>query len=409
MSKYYPLEGTREKFYPIDQNFTNFNNVAYVGNSISKYEQRATVLSNEDIFINLTQFNPIESNVIIPAAYNDARPTAILPYKASAYKLCVHAVYLPENSIYLFEWADTVTPVTGPTYDKYTVTVRYYDGVNPATSITVPLQFVPYYKEDEVFGRVKRVFEISQVIESLNQAYATAFSTLGVVACNPPVFVMDKNTSLIGIYADQRMNPPGQSNYLNPDPTTWVDNPGFVTITLGYNFWVSQWFTSSFPSLIIGSNIDGDQNTLLKIYNNSDPTLFTTIGGVTYYNIWQSNSTTDLFSTVEKVLITSSLQTRPQYTSITAVSSITNIIPNSMNSINILLDFPLTLSSANNSEVSAPITYMPTRNDWQDLVVEDSLNLLNYRIFVQRTSGVLTQVFLNPGQCCSVKLLFRLK
>jgi hypothetical protein len=410
--KYYPLDNQPTKYYPTDKNFTNFNNVSYVGDSLSKYETHFTDLSEENILIQLNQYNPVNNNTQIQAAYESTRTSPILPYRPDKYSVCVHSVMLPETSIFLFEWIDTITNINGFRYDKYTVSARYWDG-NAVSSITLPLQFFPYIFSD-INGPVKRVYEINQCIISLNNAFQNVFNTLGITF-SPPRFVFDKNTSLISIYCDSRYNLPGGANEFNPNPLSWTDEPGVPNVKIGWNFWVNQWFGSTFPSIIISEIPDDNQAVILSVYNNYNPNLFIQYGnppaGQTYYEIVQANSSTDLFSTVEKILVTTSISIRPQYSSITGFISATQISQGiqSNQTISILLDFPLSLSSYNNSEISAPISYTPQTYLWQDIITEQPLSLVDYRIFVQRSNGVITPVFLNPGQMCSVKLLFVLR
>lgn len=409
--KFYPLDPRKDREYPLDKNFTNFNNVQYVGDSISKYDTRYTNLSEEDIFIILNKYNPIENTMNIPMQYDDSRQTSILPYKADRYKLCVISAYIPETSIYLFEWVNQVVPAVGSTYNKYTITVEYWNGTT-LTSTTVPLDFIPYVLSDVGSG-LQRVFEINQCIVSLNDAYLQAFANLGITSgtCYAPKFYFNKNNSIITVVADTRMNPLGGVNQFINNPLDWIQDGTTTFVRMGWNYWVGQWFDSTFPSVVIGNNIDGNESIVLSVFDTSDPAQIIQYQGIgqTYYEINQANSSTDLFSTVEKVVVTSNIQVRPQYTSITSIGSINNIQPNSMQYLNILADFPTTISSFNNGESSAPLIFTPLHHAWTDIVTQDNLNLLSYKIFVQRTSGVLTPLALFPGQLCSLKILFRLK
>jgi len=201
-------------------------------------------------------------------------------------------------------------------------------------------------------------------------------------------------------------------------------------VRIGLNYWVSQWFQSSFPCTIVSQDPSALIACWLNIYNDYSPNRFTiypygvangTIpsaynpaisnGGnqLIFYQIFQFNSTTELFSDVQKVVVVSNLQERPSNSRITGFESINNITPNSMQNINILLDFGYTVSSFNNKESTSPIEYTTPWHMWQDILTQDQLVNLSYQVYVQRTSGILTLLELLPGEMSSVKLMFRLK
>lgn len=446
--KFYPLEPKEEKYYPLDKNFTNFNNVQYYGDSISKYDKRFTNLSDENIIVNLNQYNPSNNTDNIPMSYNETRLSALLPYRADSYALCVSNVYIPTTSIYLFEWQDNITYNTGVTRPKYKITavVNNIDGIADGV-YEQTLSFFPYVQSDTNPGAVKRVFEINQCIQSLNDAFVAMWFNMGVdsftkynTICYPPSFQLDIDTSLIYLVVDQRMNPPliakgpniGNTNpsFTNPNAFSYPIGDNASWINIGLNYWISQWFQSSFPCTIISKNPSDDVACYLNVYNDYNPTRFTTYpygvlngtipsaynppisdGGnqIIFYKIYQFNSTTELFSDVQKVIVTSNLQIRPTNTRVTAIGSIANIVPNSMQYINTLIDFGHTVSSFNNSESASPIDYRPPWHMWLDVLSQDQITQLSYNVFVQRNNGVLTPLELLPGEMCSVKLMFRLK
>lgn len=439
-TKYYPLEPHTEKFYPIDQNFTNYNNVSYYGDQISKYEKRYTNLSDENIILNLNQFNPINNLVPIDMGYSDTREQPILPYKADAYALCVSSVYIPSTSIYLFEWVDKVVANNGVEYDKYGIQIEINNipGL-PDGVYSWPLKFVPYIQTDST-GPVKRVFEINQCIVSLNNAFKELWDSLGVstltdynTVCYPPSFQLDTESSLIYVIADQRINPPSLPGGLVPNPafikssiTDYVVGAGESWLVIGFNYWVHQWFQSSFPCTIVSTDPSNPVACYLNIYNDFSKSRFITypygdanapypsaydpdITFRIFYQLYQFNSTTELFSTIQKILVQSSLQVRPSYTTITAQGSYANINPDSMQFINTLIDFYHTASSFNNNEVSGPIEYIPPWHMWLDILTQDQIKNISFQVFVQRTDGVLNKLQLMPGEMCNIKLLFRLK
>jgi hypothetical protein len=401
------------KYYPLDQEFTNYNNVQYYGNSISKYDRHITSMSDENVFIQLNLFNPVVSQRPIVCSYEDNRQQPIIPYKPNKYGLCVNSVYLPSESIYLFEWVDTITPIGGLAYNKYTINVRYWDG-NVLRNRQEVVNFTPYFDVD-INGPVKRVYEINQCLQSLNDAYARAFAHFPI-PYEPPRFVMDKETSLIYIICDIRYNDytnAGNANAYNSIPATWTDQAGIVNIQLSWNYWVHQWFAQTFNGSIVRQQINEFEFFRTGPFFTGDATQVFTLGGQSYYKMYQANSTTELFSTVEKIVIVSDLPIRNSYTSVTGFGSATALsnptIQNSNQFLSILIDFPLTLSSYNNTEIEAPIVYTPKLHYWIDIESETPISRVNYRIYVQRTDGTLSDVLLYPGQCATVKLLFRLK
>jgi hypothetical protein len=440
--KFYPLENHPEKYFPIDKNFTNFNNVQYYGDSIGKYDKRLTNLSDENIIINLSQFNPTSNTFNIPMAYIETRDAPILPYKADSYALCVASCYIPSTSIYLFEWIDTVTPQSGINYDKYTITIEVNNVAGMADGVTTrALEFVPYVRSDATNG-IKRVFEINQCVVSLNNAFKDMWNIdLNILpadyntVCYPPTFQLDVESSLIYILLDERVNPasypaPGTPNpsFNNSDVNTYDLASSWIKIS--FNYWVHQWFQSSFPCSIVSTNPIDLIACTLNIFNDFsnerfinypygvangnipsayDPEISDGVNQLIFYQLYQFNSTTELFSTVQKVIITSSIQVRPNYTRITAEGSANNITPSSMQYIGTLLDFSHTVSSFNNGESASPIEYTPVLHVWQDLLTQDQINQLSYAIHVQRTDGTLTSLQLLPGEMCNIKLMFRLK
>jgi hypothetical protein len=410
-SKFYPLDPNPQFNYPLDRQFSGFNNVSYVGDNLSKYDTRYTNISSENIYMNLNQPNPITNTQSIPMSYSDTRPISILPYKASSYAVCVISAYIPETSIHLFEWQDLITPTNGTPYDKYTISAEYWDGTGPLQSADAKLDFTPYYQTD--LGGIQRVFDINQCLTSLNNGFSDLFDTMNIdsTICDPPKFYLNKENSIITIVCDTRMNPLGGANEYVQDPTEWEESNATSFIRIGWNYWVQQWFGTTFSGVVTNSSVNSSSSFILSIYNTSDPEQIITYPPATqtYYEMNQNTSSTDLFSTVEKVVIVSNIQTRPQYTSISAVGSLNNITPNSMQSLNILADFPITISSFNNGESSAPLVLAPLHHMWTDILTQDNLNIINYDIFVQRTDLTLNRLSLMPGQMCAVKLAFRLK
>lgn len=432
------------KFYPFDPKGPNslitnsptirYANTSYSGDDISIYAPplHTSLFTEESININLIKYNPQNAQNDIEAAYNEVRTSPVLPYRSDKYKVCMHSVFLPEDSIALFNWQDIIVPSDGsPEYAKYSITVEYRP-INSLViyNVTIPLEYVPYYQTD-IIG-IKRVFSIDQCLQSLNKAYKDAFADLiiqsagpNVLTAKPPYFYMENNTSLISFLFDPSQQGIGIQSETNPllytEPT--YSNQSFVRLSMNFN--VHCWFADTFGSVIppsINGQLVPKQNEPIYSYLRtfyrqepgyivSIPVLIPPITNVSFWKITQMNSTTDLFSDVVRILVVSNtINTRPLYTQFSSIEQIdTTNITSSMSSINILGDFAYTQSTYNNSEVSAPISYSSNPHNWLDIMTEEPLRLLSYRILVLRSNGVLSPVLLKPGKCCFLKLIFSLK
>lgn len=414
-----------KKFYPFDpRNNQNYNvgpalryaNTSYEGDSVSIYNSplKTSIYSEEDIHLTLNKYNPFNSQIPILAQYTETRQSPILPYKSNSYKVCVAGCILPETSIYLFEWEDTVTLPDNTQYAKYTVTVEYSDGSGlPPAVQTESLEFFPYYTQDTQANGRRRVYSIDQVLQSINQAFSVAIIALKASAglnadYKSPYFYMERNSSLISFLFD--FSQQGATNLTIENPLNYLNTEIYIRIS--FNFNVHQWFADTFPSIIpdIGE-ISNLPYAYLKTFLRREPNYQVTVDATPYWRITQMNSSTDLFSTVEKIIIVSNINTRPTYSSILGLSSLNNVNanPSSMSSINVLAQFPYTLSSFNNEEISKPLILQPPFHTWLDIITEQPIRELSYQILVLRTTGIVSEVTLMPGQVCSLNLIFSLK
>ena len=403
-NKYFPFDQTYRRIQ--DSPRLSYSGVAYQGDEVSIYDNplHTSIYSQEDIKITLNQYNPEGSQTYVDARYTETRSMALLPYRPDQYKCCLYSAFIPATAIYLFEWVDQVVPTNtnNPPYDKYTVTVEYCDGINPVAISTEKLQFVPYYTTDSNAGSIKRVFSVDQVLQSLNDAIDNAYTDVGAPS-NPAYFYLNSDGIISFLFdpADQ-----GGVNEFVTNPLNYVTTDSFVRISV--NFWVAKFFGSSFPSIVLRNEISDQPYMYFKTYKRTEPNYVTVVDGVNYWNIRQQNSTIDLFSDIEKIVVLSNLRTRPSFTNILGIgSSASN--PSSMSSINSLGEFNYSLSSINNADISKPIIYYTTLHQWLDIQGSEPLEQLSYQIFTLRQNGFLTPIVLEAGSSCSIKLLFSLK
>lgn len=405
-----------KKYYPFDQTYRSiqegprmqYTGVNYVGDEVSIYDNplHTSIYSQEDIKITLNEYNRVGSQRFKEAKYTETRQMALLPYRPEQYKCCLYSAFIPATAIYLFEWNDTVVPDNPavPPYDKYTVTVEYCDGAT-VTSVTEPLIFVPYYSTDSNPNSIKRVFNVDQVIQSINNALSAAYTSLsgaGVTA-EPATLYMDSD-GLINILFDYSQQ--GVNNINIQNPLSFDTNEEFIRIS--FNFWVAKFFGSSFPSVVLQNEISNLPYMYIKLYNRIQPNYTVSINSVNYWNVKQQNSTIDLFSDIEKIVVLSNLRTRPSYTNILGVGSSASV-PSSMSSINSLGEFNYSLSSVNNADISKPIIYYTKLHQWLDILGTEPLEQLSYQLFCLRQNGILTPIEIEPASSCSIKLLFSLK
>ena len=151
------------------------------------------------------------------AKYSENRVTAILD-KPSDYEMAVMRFSVPSTNIPLFFWRDNYFGITlthaGTDYFQY-------------------LQFIP---NTSVVGARKTIYSVQEVVDSFNQAFATAFALIpggSITSTQPPQMLYDPVTDLlslnveqtyltdgIDIYWNQALNPYMYSfqNFYNEDP-----------------------------------------------------------------------------------------------------------------------------------------------------------------------------------------------
>lgn len=406
MSRYYPFDRTYKSIQEGPR--MNYAGVNYAGDEVSIYDNplHTSIYSQEDIKITLNKYNPEGSQSYTDARYTETRSMALLPYRPEQYKCCLYSAFIPATAIYLFEWVDQVVPLDTniAPYDKYTVTVEYCDG-STVTSQSETLQFVPYFSTDSNPNSIKRIFSVDQVLQSLNTAIKSAYIALagaGVTA-RAAQFYMGSD-GLIGFLFDPSQQ--GANNLNIQDPLNYDNTEEFIRISI--NFWVAKFFGSSFPSVVLPNEISSLPYLYFKTYERLEPDYNVTINSIDYWNIKQQNSTIDLFSDIEKIVVLSNIRTRPSYTNILGVGS-SSTAPSSMSSINSLGEFNYSLSSVNNADLSKPIIYTTNLHQWLDIQGTEPLEQLSYQLFTLRQNGFLTPIILEAGSSCSIKLLFSLK
>ncbi len=413
-----------KKYYPFDPKqqesmlgpTLRYNSTSYEGDSISIYSRPAhtSLYSEEDIYVSMNKFNPTNALFPIECSYFEQRQSPILPYKSLQYKLCMASVHIPENSIQLFNWDDKIRLEDGTEIDKYVITVEYNNGSSPTQESIIPLEFVSFYKSDEV-SNIKRVYSIDQCLQSLNSAFARAYTILAIPGSSPPLlakppkFYLDTHTGLINFlfdYGNQGLTVINES-----DPTEYQNYPGESWVRISFNYNVYMWFSDSFPNIIPSGLVSpiplssDPKYSYLKTYQRIEPDYNINLFGTNYWNISQTHNTTALFSNVSRILITSNIDTRPIYTSYIEPNQ-NNSNPSSMNSINILGDFHIENFSSSNV---VQFDGHSTGHQWKDILTEQPLRTLSFNILALRNDGSITQVLLSPGKMASVKLIFSLK
>lgn len=408
--------------YHVPQQNTRFpvnSSSVYYGANKNVYENRYTDLSDEDILVVLRAFNTnvLESNISVPAVYSEQRTQSILPFKPNKYKVAVLGVYTDSTLIPLFNFANNI----------YTVTLSLLNvpDLSPAfvnISYTIQVDYVPYNVPDST-AVVQPIYLYSQMIIAINNAYRTAFNTIvaqfdsiygaGAYASYsqviggitvtlplvPPRFVNDNVSTLFYLQA------PIQCNWdqYNSDPL----NPtaGYPFMQISANYCVNSLFRlmpSVVPNPLVPS-ISG-QDVFYRVYDTGNSWINYRNGD--YYNMYEGNSSTDLWSNIQGLAVITSMPIRNTFFNTIASTQEGN---GSTPSEGILLNFPYTVTSYS-TESLQPISYEPQSEFiWNDILAQDSLSYLQYNIVAITKDGAFEAINIPPQSLASVKLLFRLK
>lgn len=370
---------------------------------------RTTDLSNYDQYTNMSIYNPYDATSALQAAYTEQRTQNLVGGNPQHFKAAVLSVAIPTRSIPLFIW-DNFKP-DGVTY-KYTVTLALYHNIaytNPIISQKGCL-YTPFSSQDGINGNLPYVYLYNQIVLSINKAYIEAYLDIksqyqtvqawdNSLPQYPPKMVYDTSLEKFYIKADYRMNTSSDDpEALYPTTVPYMQMSYSDTIdSLFFNF-PGQAYEYGFNLTPFGRDQviriydTGASNCLIK----PDP-----LDSLTwYYQIYQQSSTKALISQVSKIIVTSNMPFR--YENFNAINTLGTTAQ-----LNIIADFDF---SREGGEDDSYVLWSPSPSyKFMDILDANNFNFLDYTIYYQTLDGTIRQMYLFPGDSCSVKLLLEHK
>ena len=384
-----------------------------------KVENNVPNLSNEDIYIDLVQHNPvyldtnvdildptskIRNNILsIPAQYKETRSEPLL-YKPNDYKMTVAKFEIPSNAIPFFYWKDRAYYVSmSETLQNITeeVELQYLYLVNPAPGVVADDQ--------------RAILSIQQLLNMLNLAMTTCFNNMitsyETATGTPGSWIADGHPSNAPtMYYDS-----GRKQFNMSADLEWADPTNHYTY-LYFNTGLSQLF-QGFPYIAqtnaIATNIPPavvDVKEYQFLFSKTQQPTTLTNKNIQYED---GKSVSDWYDTFKIVLVSNTIPARAEYIGgiqrklIDGQLSATELTNNnSTNTLQILTEFTYEF----NEPINEPLIYLPTGEwRWIDLMTDTPLVNIDLQAFTLSYEGELRPILLVPGTNLYGKLLFRKK
>lgn len=293
------------------------------------------------------------------ANFSETRTFPILN-KQSDYYLTVPRFSVPALAIPMFTFVD----------NTYSVTLQY--------NATISQTYLTYTSNNT--GTAKTIDSYQQMLDSINTAFQTSFTALGVLptATEAPYMIYEPSTQLFSLVAQKALVTDGVSVYFNQALALLFPLFNYiVTIPIGSG-------TSGKDSKIVIQ--DQKNNSYLTNYWKMDQS------GPSFWS-WPSWS---------GIVFTGNVGTNKElYNSVTTPGS---------NDFKLQIsDFEIDVLSA--QDPKSLIVYAPAGPYRLIDMVQDSA-LVNFNLnvsYIDKLTGELTQLYLYPGQVLTVKILFRKK
>jgi hypothetical protein len=321
--------------------------------------------AKENIYVNLSLYNPVDSAKKIPANIDVALEKPILK-KCNDYKLTILRFQCPLTSI----------------YPPFSVKSQTF-GVIIESGSTSTMQIQTLYDVDSIMVFIDNINGLLQIAHNI------------VVGNNskPPYLYYNPETLLFYFVIP--------IEYYNATPHIKI----FFNQTL-------HTYLSGFPALKFPNYANNEDWYELRIFTLPDE-------GYNYVPPrWTANGTarrmtseypTDFrFNQFQSVIITSNIpirqETIPQPTQGATIN--TNNPYSYISTLPILTDFRSTLERY--GQQNSSIIYFPTSEfRWIDLLSNGPLDRLSFNFLWQSTDQSINQIYLSPGESASLKLYFR--
>jgi hypothetical protein len=322
--------------------------------------------AKENIYVNLSLYNPVDSTKKIPANIDVALEKPILR-KCNDYKLTILRFQCPLTSIY------PPFSVKGQTFGVI---------IEAGSNSTIQMQTLHDIDSIMVF------------IDNINGLLQIAHSTIFPSISNKPPYLYYNPETLLFYFVIP------DSYYTNSPPVKVYFNQTLYT------------YLSGFPALKMPNYANNEDWYAIRIFTLPDngfnyvPPRWSTSGiarrMVTEY------PTDFRFNQFQSVIITSNIpirqETIPQPTQGPIIN--TNNPYSYISTLPILTDFRSTLERY--GQQNSSIIYFPTSEfRWIDLLSNGPLDRLSFNFLWQSTDQSINQIYLSPGESASLKLYFR--
>lgn len=338
---------------------------------------------DDHLYYNALLYN--QTTGIIPAKFSETRTVPIL-INPSLYHLAVIRFSIPTFNIPFFLWKTINNDKKTPDNQYYSYTMKF--GLVEHTEYLV---YVPWNADYQV-PAIRDIQNLVQIMNTaLNNLFIYMFNNApGFPATTPPYFNYNADFQSIELMAEQ--------NYFCDDPLT-------SGIKLYTNF-VTKKLSDGIPTFTLQGTNSLDPKDILFVIKNNGNNLDTTncpIG--TYPNvpafimISEFNNSIFNIQSLKSLVITSyTLRTKEEYIQ-------TNNTINTDSTQLIVTDF----EPNRNENPRSLMQYNADIYRYIDLKSNDILRSIDLNVYWTDSYGNIYDLFINPGDYISIKLLFTLK
>ncbi len=319
----------------------------------------------ENVYYNAEIHNPKDNTTDIKSRYSETRNQPIISGKASDYVLSVERFQIPFSDIPIFEFKD----------NTYSVSLSF--GGNDEQTFLI-------YQNRDVNPNARAIFEYQHFLDIINTGFTTCFNDFVTAhgafpsATQAPYITYDSVTKLFTLHVEKAYEADGIQVFMN-----WPLYTFFQSWEINFNSYGTSPFGEDIEILIKDNN------------NNTDPL------DATLYIFPQQLSALYLWFDIQKIVfLTRQIPVQKEYISDREETGINKFTTR-------LIDYtPL----INGLERPSELTFFlqgPRR--LIDLKGDDDIRNLDFEVYWEDKEGRLREIFLNPNDTLSIKLLFMRK
>lgn len=322
-----------------------------------------------NIYYNASVFN--NTNSVIPAEYTSYRNTVIVSNPTDYYM-----------RIERFDSSNILIPLMILNDESLSITIDA-----TSTGGTIFRQFVPIIVDSTLPQLYGHIFDIDVFVEMINSALALAHVGSGAIG-NRPVFYNNRNAEFSFLIDEQ---------YYNNGTEIWFNNNLGLKIA---SFALYGGFLDNDPPLQNGKVYRLVYYPTPSNYLSRFPPSSSDAANPLLYNLYkvdQQFSSVFLLSDVNRIVVTTSqMPTLREY-----------ITGRNDSSVNVTLGVLFTVPVNDSFQsLSQKIDYRPPQAKLIDIVSQEPLNIIDYKVYYQTTNGNLYQVYIEPGKSFEITFGF---